>query len=382
MAPSFQVHVVETRTGRVVHSDMPVASSPDFSRAINDDSTIQIQIPVGDRGVPASDRLRQLISNWRFSLAVSYGPPVPGSPVVSYGPIMSHKWDDSNGVLTVGAGSMWALLARRLLINSAGVLSSPLSMDEAMDANYAAMTLWAIARELVDDTITRGTGYELPIDLPSTSVGISERNYPIYDLATVGQRLKDLTQVESGPDIDWNPYFSASGMLRVTMRVGTPSLFQPGQELIWDDNSSITSLSVDNNASGMMTDVITKGNATERATEPAPAWASDRSLVVYGWPVLESIDTSHQSVTEFPTLQSHANESVRFYKTPVETWEAEIAADVAPLLGTYLPGYSAKFNIQNHRWIPKGLYQQRILGWSSSEPQRIKLNLEALQGAA
>jgi hypothetical protein len=379
-SPRLAVHIVETRTGRVVHNEMPVMVVPDCNRSINDDSTIQIQIAVGDRGVPEAGTLRQLISNWRFSIAVSYGPSVVGSPILSYGPIMAHKFDDTSGVLTVGAGSMWALLARRLLLNPLGVVSSPLSMDEAMDAKYLGMTLWGIARELVDDTLSRGTGFELPIDLPSPSVGEHDRNYPVYDLATVGQRVKDLTQVEAGPDIDWNPYFSDSGMVRVAMRTGTPSLTQIGQDLIWDYGSSITTCTVDNNAASMATDVFGRGNATERASQVA--WASNRDLVPLGWPVLETVDTSHQSVEVFDTLQSHANEWVRFYRNAVETWEAEVKADAAPMLGTYLPGDSGLFNMQSHAWIPKGLYRQRILGWSLSGPQRVKLLLEATEGAA
>jgi hypothetical protein len=292
---------------------------------------------------------------------------------------MAHSFADAGSTLTIGAGSIWALLARRLLIKPGSVLASPLSMDAAMDANYASMTLWAIARNLVNDTLSRGTGYELPIDLPASTVGINDRNYPVYDLASVGTRLKDITQVEQGPDIDWEPYFSSSSTVRVTMRVGTPALSQVGQELIWDYGTSLTFLDVDSNSSNMATDVFGRGNATERASQVA--WASDRSLVTGGFPVLETIDTSHQSVEDFPTLQGHANESVRFYKTPVETWDGEVITDVSPIVGTYKPGDSAKFNVQKHVWIPPGLYQQRILGWSNADPGRLKLNLQALQGA-
>lgn len=375
----FSVQVVETRTGAIVMNELPVLGTPDFSRAINDDSTIKISVPVGASGVPAVPTLRSLVAPWRFSLAVSYGPPKPGNPILSYGPIMAHSFSDSSSTLTIGAGSMWALLARRLLINPPSVVTSPLSMDAALDANYLGMTLWGIARNLVGDTLSRGTGYELPIDLPASTVDIHDRNYPIYDLASVGQRLKDLTQEENGPDIDWEPYFSSSSTVRIQMRVGTPALSQVGQELIWDYGSSLTFVDVDSNSSNMITDSFGRTNSSERASEVA--WAADRSLVAVGFPVLETVDTSHQSVKDFTTLQGHANESVRFYRNPVETWDGEVVTDVSPIIGSYKPGDSAKFNIQRHVWIPPGLYQQRILGWSNADPGRLKLNLQALQGA-
>lgn len=377
-APGFFVHVVETRTGNVVLNELPVLGTPEFSRGINDDGTIKIAIPVGDRGVPSVQTLRGLVSPWRFSLAVSYGPAKTGSPILAYGPIMAHSFSDAGSTLTIGAGSIWALLARRLLIKPAAMLTSPLSMDAVMDANYLGMTLWAIARNLVSDTLSRGTGYELPIDLPATTVGLSDRNYPVYDLASVGQRLKDLTQVDAGPDIDWEPYFTSSSTVRVQMRVGTPALSQVGQELIWDYGTSLTFLDVDSNSSSMITDSYGRGNATERASQVA--WASDRTLIALGFPVLESVDTSHQSVDIFATLQAYATEAVRFYKRPVETWDGEVITDVSPIVGTYKPGDSALFNTQTHVWIPPGQYQQRILGWSSAGPGRLRLNLQALQG--
>lgn len=373
----LSVHIVETRTGAIALNDLPV-KTPDFGRAINDDGTIKIEIPVGDPGVPAVDRLRPLVAEWRYSLAVSYGPAAQGSPILAYGPIMTSSFDHRSMTLTVGAGSIWALLARRLLLNPVGVVSSPLSMDEAMDANYANLTLWGIARNLVADTLSRGTGFELPIDLPATSAGTAARNYPVYDLATVGQRLKDLTQVEQGPDIDWEPYFATSSTVRVVMRVGTPTLSQVGSDLLWDDGSSVAYINTDRNAQGMTTDGYTRGNATERAMQVAQA--ADRSLVSGGWPVLESVDGSHQSVVEFPTLQGYANEWVRYYKTPTETWDVEVLTDVSPICGTYKPGDRATFNVQSHPWIPVGLYRQRILGWSSAGPGRLKVTLEALQG--
>jgi hypothetical protein len=140
----------------------------------------------------------------------------------------------------------------------------------------------------------------------------------------------------------------------------------------------LTFLDVDSNSSNMITDSYGRGNATERASQVA--WASDRTLIALGFPVLESVDTSHQSVDIFATLQAYATEAVRFYKRPVETWDGEVITDVSPIVGTYKPGDSALFNTQNHVWIPPGQYQQRILGWSSAGPGRLRLNLQALQG--
>lgn len=373
--PGFTVHVVNTRTGEIVLPDIPVIGTPQFLRQINDDGNITIEIPAGDTGCPPVEVLRQLVSAWRFSIAVCVG-----ATILAYGPIITSKFDHASGNLTVGAGSMWAHFARRLMINESAVIGSPLSMDPSQDVNLGFRSLGSIARDMVYFAGQRGVEYLLPIDFGTFVSGTHERNYPVYDLAPVGQRLKDITQVEDGPDIDWDPYFYTSTNIRTQLRFGDPSLTQVGLDLIWDDSSSVTYINVDSDSSNLTTDVYTRGNQTERAMEVAHA--RDWTLVNAGFPVLEMIDSSHQSVTEFPTIQSHADEWIRFHSTPVEVWEAEVVMDMAPVVGTYKPGDSAQFNVQRHPWIPPGSYRQRLLGWSSAGPNRLKLILEALEGAA
>lgn len=372
--PGFSVHIAETRTGTIVHFDMPIMGTPTFSRRINDDGNITIDIPVGDPGVPPVAKLRALAAPWRYSIAVMYG-----ATILAYGPIMTLQFDHAGQTLKLGAGSMWALFSRRLLYAAAGVAASPLNMDPSQDANYTNLTLATIMRQLVSDSIARGATFSLPIDLPGTVVGTATRNYPIYDLASVGQRMKDLTQVEQGPDVDWDPYLASPNQIRVSMRIGTPSLTQQGLNLIWHDGSSLPYVNIDSTAANMSTSVFTRGNATERAAQVA--YATDTTLTAVGWPALESVDTTHQSVTDFSTLQGYANEWVRYYKNPVETWAAEVIMDVSPLAGTYKPGDSAVFNIQQHPWIPPGRYNQRILGWRSAGVNRLGLILEAREGA-
>lgn len=372
--PGFAIHIAETVTGRIVHFNMPIIDTPQFSRRINDDGSISISIPVGDPGVPAVAKLRAITAPWRYSIAV-----LVGNTILAYGPIVTYQFDHANSVLRLGAGSMWALFARRMLLAPGAAIASPLNMDPVQDANYANWTLATIMKKLASDSIGRGATYSLPIDFPADVAGTAVRNYPIYDLASVGQRMKDLTQVEQGPDVDWDPYLSTPNLIRVNMRIGTPSLTQAGANLIWHDGSSLTYANIDSTAANMTTSVFTRGNATERASQVA--YATDTTLTGVGWPVLESIDTTHQSVTDFITLQGYANEWVRYYKNPVETWAAEVVMDVSPLVGTYKPGDTAVFNIQNHPWIPAGRYNQRILGWQQAGINRLALILEAREGA-
>lgn len=372
--PGFIVYIVDTRTGNIA-LDVPYLDTPEFTRQLNTDGDIRVRIPLGDPSCPTSDRLRQLVVPWRFSLAVAWG-----SSILAIGPIMTYQFDHANMILSVGAGSIWALLARRLLINDTGVLGTPLSMDPSQDANFGPLSLHSIARGLLSEMFARGATYQLPIDLPASIAGTATRNYPIYDLASVGDRLKDLTQVQGGPDIDWDPYFNVPGQnIRINMRIGNPTLSQVGLDLLWDDNSGLTHTNVDSNGAQLSTGVFTRGNSTERATQAA--YSTDTSLVSVGWPPLEYVDSTHQSVVDLTTLQGHADEWIRFYKKPIEVWQVEVQATVSPVIGTYKPGDLASFNMREHPWIPAGSYQQRILGWQNAGPSRLRLILEAREGA-
>jgi hypothetical protein len=124
---------------------------------------------------------------------------------------------------------------------------------------------------------------------------------------------------------------------------------------------------------------MTKGNQTERAA--VVGYATDTALTNIGWPPLESVDTSHSSVTDYPKLLGYSTESVRFFGRPVETWQVEVDMDVTPLVGTYRPGDNALFNVQTHPWVPAGTYTQRILGWQQAQgPNRLMLLLQAQGG--
>lgn len=372
--PGFSVHIVDTRTGNIVLPELPFLDTPEFTRQLNDGGSIQVRIPLGDASCPPAEKLRQLVAPWRFSLAIAIGP-----TILAYGPIITHQLDHSNQILSVGAASMWAILGRRIMMATGATLASPLSMDADQDVVIGPLSLHTIAKRIVSGSLARGASYALPIDYPDDIAGIHERNYPIYDMATVEQRLKDLTQVEDGPDIDWDPYFSDSQTVRVRMRIGNPELTQTGLDLLWDDTSSITYINVDSNASQMSTAVFTRGNATERASQIA--YAADGSLITVGWPPLEQKDDSHQSVTDFTTLQSHADEWIRFYSSPVEIWQTEVICDMSPVVGTYRPGDHGSLNVQSHPWIPPGLYFQRLIGWQNAGPNRLRLILEAREGA-
>lgn len=378
---AFSATIFEIKTGKIVIRDIPIIGNPSFNRQINQEGSWQITVQVGDVSVPKTQTLRSIFAPWRFGCAIVW----QDQFILQAGPVVTSQFDDSSYQIQVSGGGLWTLLNRRTVINPAYALSptssSFLSMAATGDLNYGPTSLHTIAKKLVSDSCGRAARFNLPIDYPADIAGTSTRFYPIYDLAPLGQRLKELSQVENGPDIDFSPYFDLTnpGYIRFTMRIGNPRLETGAVPLVWDYGSGLRSVSIDSDGSAMVSGVFARGNGTERAS--LVTYDEDLTLTTNGWPATELV-VSYASVTEQPTLQGYATGAKSLYKTPVELWHAIVRADQIPVVGSYLPGTLATFNMQGHAWVLDGGYQQRLLGFEQGPATNdVKLILQAIEGA-
>lgn len=378
---AFSATIFELKTGKILIRDIPIIGNPEFNRQVNQEGSWRIRVQVDDVSVPRTDTLRTIFSPWRFACAIAWNDQF----ILQAGPVTTSQFDDSTRQITVSGGGLWTLLNRRLVINPAFPLapttgSALLNPAATGDLNYGPTSLLTIAKSLVSDSCSR-TGFGLPIDFPTSTTGTHTRFYPIYDFAPVGQRLKELTQVQDGPDVDFAPYFDLSnpGYIRFQMRIGSPTLTQSGAPLVWDYGSGLRTVSIDSDGSAMVRGVFARGNGTERAS--LIAYDEDNTLVNNGWPPTELV-ISFSSVTEGPTLQGHATGAKDLYRKPVEMWSAIVRADEIPQVGTYQPGSLATFNMQGHPWVPDGGYQQRLLGFTQGPAiNEVSLILQAIEGA-
>lgn len=372
--------IFETRSGRIVNNDLPVLGVPNFLRRINTSSSLEGAVLVGDSSTPDARTLEANTAEWRYCLAVAYN-----GYVVDFGPIMDSDYTDSTSQLRIGCGDMWSLLGRRTLINpatppAATTASALLPMDATRDVTYTALSKADIAVQLVSDSCGR-SGFDLPIDFPATTGGTETRTYPIYDLADVGERLMDLSKEGGGPDIDWQVNPSATdGYVRIQMRIGNPTLSQSGAPQIFDYNSSISEIDVSSNGASLSMGSYVKGNATERGSQVA--YASNSTLVAAGWPALESVDTSHSSITDPALIQSYATANAAMNSTVTKTWSCVAVLDPStPQLSDYQPGTFVTINVRGHSYIADGQYSQRVLGVQNNGGSvgTVKLILQAVQ---
>lgn len=361
-------------SGAVI-GELPLAEEPNWSRQLNGSGSISVKTIAGAAGVPAVSSLREYSAGLKYGVALVWN---KSNWISTLGPIVSASYDDGSDSVQFGAVDMWGMLNRRVLANSAWTPGTRIT-DTSADIIYPNSSLHDIAIGIVRHGLDQPSG-TLNIDTPALdSLGGNTRTYQGYDCVSIGQRLQELTQVQMGPDIDFQGYFSAPGIIRVQLLVGSPNIVQPGSSVVWDYGSGLQQVSVDADSSNLATRVTAKGSGT--GYDMITSTVTDLTLPPVGWPIADFIDSGHTSVSEQTTLDQYAASDLYLYGRPVEKWSVVVRSDVAPGLGEYQPGFYAKFNMQNHVWIPDGAYFQRILSLGSgSDGNTVALGLEAIQG--
>lgn len=361
-------------TGAVI-GELPLSEEPTWNRQLNGSGSISVKTIAGAAGVPAVDSLREYSAGLKYGLALVWN---ISNWIATAGPIVSASYNDDSDSVQFGAVDMWGMLNRRMLANSAWTPGTRVT-DPSADVIYPNSSLHDIAIGIVRHSLDQPLG-TLNVDTPALdTLGGSQRTYQAYDCVSVGQRLQELTQVTSGPDVDFQAYFSAPGVIRIRMLVGSPLIVQPGYSVVWDYNSGLQQVNVDADSSNLATRVTAKGSGT--GYDMITSTVTDSTLPPVGWPIADFIDSGHTSVSIQNTLDQYAASDLYLYGRPVETWSVIVRADITPGLGEYQPGFYAKFNIQNHVWIPDGAYFQRILSLSNgSDGNTVNLGLEAVQG--
>lgn len=366
-APVVTWLVGDLRTGRVT-ATLPVRPGATWAVVHNVPGRLTVTLPLADDLAAAVNPL-VTAAPARCFLAADYD-----GVILEAGPIWGHDYDDTTGDLAIGAAGMWSLLDHRFVLP----VLADLTTAPAAETTVQRATLAAIARALVEQAMTH-TGGDLPIVLPADEPGTAHtRTYLGSDLAKVGEKLKDLTQVEDGPDLALRPRYVDGDRTRIewALVAGDPFLVQAGPDWVWDatvPESGITGISVATDATSMATRAWVTGNGAGQ--DQKVGVVDNTELVDLGYPLLE-VDEDRTTTTVQATVDAHARDLSARAARPVQTWTITVRADQAPLLGTYAVGDWASVVVpKSHRYLPGGQYRTRIVGIASSGDAEVKLSL-------
>ncbi|WP_293782617.1 hypothetical protein [uncultured Aeromicrobium sp.] len=262
---------------------------------------------------------------------------------VAGGPIWTRSHSDDSDELTIGAGGLESIFDHRLVLP---VITAGMRPELQVLA-WQSAELGLIAKRLVQ-AATAMAGGELPLVLPSDDDlggpgAAHERTYPGYELGKVGERLRQLAEVEDGPEVQFVPRRRADNPTYIewVMRVGTRRtgmmLAQSGRPWILDQRvplSPVVAISTDETAGGIVTQAFAAGQG-EAEGKPIEH-ATSTFLTGLGYPALQAVVGGTDTVTQRSTLQAHARGLLARSDRPLRTHTAKVAADAFWKLA---PGY-------------------------------------------
>lgn len=384
----YVVMAYDTTTGRV-ERELPLMAEPTWDARLNDIGGGSVDCPLG-----VSDDwdqyLHEIARPYRYSLAVGLAGTLTDSPLLQAGPLISVVPDEEPAAGTQPKVSFafkgfWQNLNRRLVhARDWNPALHPIT-DPSADLIVNNAALANIAAVLIDHSTTMiyRAGSGLPVDIgggyPNTD---NSRTYHGYDMISVGQRLQELTQVDGGPDVCFQPYLTTSGgyrQIRHRPLIGNPYLVQPGVPLRFDYRSNLVKIAVNNVGDDTSNSAFVKGTGNENAQQYG--YATDPSSIDMGWPLLDYIDSNHTSTLIQSTLDGWAAADVALLSDLPEQWKATVKTETEPRLGTYAPGHFVQYNVLDHHWIPDGLYTWRLLGLartSSTDAGTVEQVIQAL----
>jgi hypothetical protein len=350
-----------TVTGEVVGT-IPLATTPTWQQVYNADGSWTIETPLGAEDGMSRDDLADLTDDWRFSIAVCRGDGSPSDYVCQAGPILSDAEQDKDPpTLQIGGTGLWPVLKATLQVPSTwnGV---SVGLGAGADSTYTS-SMQGIAVAVLANAKTRNP---VPLDLPVAIAGSTTRSEFGYNFNTAGDFLYALTQDAAGPDVLLKPYRYDDSHIHHLAVIGTPSLANAGNPLVFDYPGNILKILRTRNGSARARTTYQKGNGSSYDT----MWASttNTSLDTVGFPKLESVSISTSASADQATLQGAAAGAEALNIQRQVLWDVTALMDDEDVpFGSFDPGGTAQYNLQGHRLIRDGVYSRRILGLSNGD---------------
>jgi hypothetical protein len=300
-----------------------------------------------------------------------------GMPLAA-GPIWTRQWDGKT--IKINASGIRSILNKRKA-------HSWVTPYASQTLTYSGLSLGTIASRLVGVAMSGSKpGSTLPITLPADVTdgdATHTRTYFGYELKSIGDTLlSELTGVQNGPDIDFQPVWvdSSRSAISWNMLVGTPiqpQIFSKAQ-VVFDASSpasSVQQVTYTEDASVMSTTQWSNGSGQDIST--LMSQATSTQYTSNGWPLLE-VEQDYKSVIDQATLDTHSLGDLNAHLSSTVQWTLTVDGTRAPVLGSYALGDIARVRVKDHYWIPNGEYLMRIVSIDGDSSMSVRLGVQGL----
>jgi hypothetical protein len=379
----FRAVLVDAKSGRSVIGDVP-RLAPSWGIRLNAPGTLSLSLKPKAVETARMDLRNATTPNFR-ALGIAFD-----GQLLEAGPILTRDYDSSTGTMTINAAGLWSIFQRRKALIPAALTAGYAVTKSVL--KIGPTSYGSIARELVRASI-QDNPYNpaygaLNIVLPAVEAGTRVKTYNGYDLIWIGEALKNLTELEGGPDIRFRPRFMETDPTRIewVLEHGTgtqPLLTQAGAAIRLDGtakDSPVVGFSSNEDAT----------EVANRAWRPGAGQEKDKKLgsgTLYGllnagMPWME-IEASTSESADLAALNAQARYDVREHQGPLNTFTATIRTDhPSARLGTYWPGDYADVVIPaDHPTLNPGKQRVRIMAIDGDDSHKVRLTLAPFQGS-
>lgn len=398
--PGLRWHVGQLTTGRIWRSFEDADGSWANSFQYGNLSKLELAIPVGalnaGRDKPLWPTVRSDTAPPKAFSAVSYVARDGSETLIEAGPIWSRQFDQVAGTLSAGGSDLSTYFAHRKVFDWIAHDADPVTNGYATwKAIFEGPQLGLVAKRLVQliqysawqgqpEDDGPNAWQSLPIVLPddadlggTTPATYSEPFYG-YEMAWVHDKLKKLTERDSGPEIQFVPRFKDGDKRYIewVMRIGVEAdgfmLTQSGNDHVFDmsaQKSPVRNININENGAGWAWTVWGggQGEAEARPVVASDSVAAGDLVLAAGYPFLETEVTGIDAEANIAKVREYVRARALECAAPREQWKLTVARDETPHLGQYRVGDMALVKIgKGHAYLPKGDYPMRILASEGS----------------
>lgn len=244
------------------------------------------------------------------------------------GLIWTRAYNSATRQVQIGAAEFWTYFDhRKVLPRLPGRLD--LYTVAGQVVRYERVDQNEIVRSLVRDAQAH-VGGDLGIEFDdSLSYHLRDRTYQGYDLTDVGEALRNLANIQDGPDIvfDVAPSLDGTAAPRRVLRVGTPYLGQRGSSHVWELGGNVIRYEWPTDGSSMASRTFATGEGVDHGT-PIAVY-EDEARYEMGFPLLE-YEANYSGAEREDTLNAHAYADYQARRMPVALPRIEVRGDIPP----------------------------------------------------
>lgn len=316
-----------------------------------------------------------------------------GDSVMAHGPIWARRYDRDKGTLELGASGMLSYWDHRLILPAVAktygldqwIIPDPADPTKtipnpALASTYTGIWLGTIVKRVIQQAQAY-VGGNVPLVFQDDEVdGNPDHNRTIEgtEFRLIGDFIRDTSKANGGPEFNFQGKLTAD-------RMGIETLFQAGTVanplitspslLRWSitaPNTPVSNFQATETAEGMTSLSWQTGGRKENTVMVGRAY--DQTLIDAGFPLFETLDSSHTDESDQAKLDGFAAAEVA--NRPIETWSFDVDMRKPPLPSAYNVGDFA--NLKIDRYDPKkrvgdpfyrdgGTFTRRIVGRSGDE---------------